>query len=116
MTFKKFLLNRTLFKFFSETLRKCPPGYMLTRKAIKDHTFFNTNISIPKGTRIFIPVYAIHRDPNIYPDPDKFDPERFDEKCSNARDQMSYLPFGGGPRNCIGNLLPFYYPRKIIKK
>lgn len=47
-------------------------------------------------------MYAIQRDSNIYPDPEKFDPERFNEDAVAARHPMSYLPFGDGPRNCIG--------------
>ena len=87
---------------FPETLRKYPPISALPRKALEDHTFADTKISIKKGTDIFIPVYAIHHDENIYPNPEKFDPERFDEKVAGTRHSMNYLPFGDGPRNCIG--------------
>jgi cytochrome P450 family 6 len=52
--------------------------------------------------KVFIPVYAIQRDPDIYPDPDTFDPERFEEENIKQRSSSFYLPFGDGPRNCIG--------------
>nr|XP_031836321.1 probable cytochrome P450 6a14 [Nomia melanderi] len=89
-------------KVIDETLRKYPVLAILTRDATADYTFANTKVSIPKGTKIWIPVYSIHRNPDIYPNPDKFDPERFDEDMKKTRHQMDYLPFGHGPRNCIG--------------
>ena len=57
---------------------------------------------IEKGTRILVPVLGIHYDEEYYPNPEKFDPERFDEENSKNRQQYSYIPFGEGPRICIG--------------
>ncbi|KAJ8667185.1 hypothetical protein QAD02_008847 [Eretmocerus hayati] len=85
-----------------ETLRKYPPGSILRRKSSEEYTFNGTDVTIPKGTSIFIPVWAIHRDPQIYEDPDTFDPERFSEENVKDRHPMNYLPFGDGPHNCIG--------------
>ncbi|XP_058807993.1 cytochrome P450 6k1-like [Phymastichus coffea] len=89
-------------KVFQETLRKYPPAFIIIREASDDHLFDKNGISITKGTRIFISVYSIHHDPNIYPDPEKFDPERFTEEAVKLRSPMTFLPFGDGPRNCIG--------------
>ncbi|XP_011636073.1 probable cytochrome P450 6a13 [Pogonomyrmex barbatus] len=95
-------------KVFKETLRKYPPVTILMRESTSNYTFEDTKISIPKGTRIWIPIYAIQRDPNIYPDPDVFDPERFDDEAMESRHSMVYLPFGDGPRNCIGSRFAVY--------
>lgn len=79
-----------------------PPGAFIPRRTKSTYTFNNTKVTIPQGTLIWIPVFAIHRDPDIYPNPDLFDPERFNEDAVAARHPMHYLPFGDGPRNCIG--------------
>lgn len=57
---------------------------------------------LQKGLNLFIPVFAIHHDPMIYPEPDKFIPERFSPEQIMARHSAAFLPFGEGPRNCIG--------------
>jgi len=59
-------------------------------------------LKIPQGSAVIIPVYTLHRDPEFYPDPEKFDPERFSVKNKESRDSYAYLAFGQGPRNCIG--------------
>lgn len=60
------------------------------------------DLVIPKGTTIMIPVYAIHHDPTYYPDPYKFDPERFTDNKINTKNNYTFMPFGEGPRMCIG--------------
>ncbi|KAK1132499.1 hypothetical protein K0M31_013882 [Melipona bicolor] len=87
---------------FQETLRKYPVLVWISRTALVDHTFPGTKISIPKGQQVFIPVYAIQMDPEIYPNPQVFDPERFTDNNAKSRHPMFFLPFGDGPRNCIG--------------
>lgn len=85
-----------------ESMRKYPPVGILNRVCTKEIDLPSTNIRIPKGIPVTIPVHAIHRDPRIYPDPEKFDPERFTEENIAARHPYAYLPFGEGPRICIG--------------
>ncbi|KAJ8687378.1 hypothetical protein QAD02_023172 [Eretmocerus hayati] len=91
-----------LHKVFCETLRKYPPATILMRQAMETYTFTGAELTIPKDTRVWIPVYAIQRDPQIYPDPENFDPERFNDENISSRHPSFYLPFGDGPRNCIG--------------
>jgi cytochrome P450 len=58
---------------------------------------------IPAGAELTISPYATHDDASLWPDPFKFDPERFTPERSASRHRYAYFPFGGGPRQCIGN-------------
>lgn len=69
---------------------------------MSSYTFNNTKVSIPENIFVWIPLYAIHHDPDIYPNPDAFIPERFNDDAVASRHPMHYMPFGDGPRNCIG--------------
>lgn len=62
----------------------------------------STGYTIPKGVILQIHIFDIHRDPAIFPDPEKFDPERFLPENSVGRHPFAYIPFSAGPRNCIG--------------
>jgi len=86
----------------SETLRKYPPALILTRETSVEYELANTGIKLYKGQAVDIPVYSIHHSEEYYPNPEKFIPDRF---LPENRDQIipyTYLPFGAGPRNCIG--------------
>ncbi|XP_043511352.1 probable cytochrome P450 6a20 isoform X1 [Frieseomelitta varia] len=95
-------------KVFKETQRKYPVAGLIPRRSTAAYTFAGTKVSIPKGLKLWIPMYAIHRDPDIYPNPDVFNPENFNEDAIEARHPMTYLPFGDGPRNCIGARFAVY--------
>jgi len=86
----------------NETLRKFPPVSGLPGICTKDYKVPGTDVVIEKGTRVNIPVWGIQMDPEYYPDPEKFDPERFSEENKAKRPDMTFLPFGEGPRMCIG--------------
>nr|AID61414.1 cytochrome P450 [Calliphora stygia] len=85
-----------------ETMRKYSIASITMRKALNDYKVPNSPHTIEKGMVIIIPIDAIHHDANIYPNPSEFIPERFTQEEIAKRHSMSWLPFGEGPRNCIG--------------
>lgn len=85
-----------------ETLRKYAPLNFITRQCVEDYKVPGEDVIIEKGTRVLIPVRGIHYDEEYYPDPQKFDPDRFTEEKKRKRNQYTFLPFGEGPRICIG--------------
>ncbi|XP_070851277.1 probable cytochrome P450 6a23 [Drosophila suzukii] len=85
-----------------ETLRKYPVLAHLTRMTETDFSPEDSKYFIAKGTIVVIPALGIHYDSEIYPEPEKFKPERFTEEAIAARPACTWLPFGEGPRNCIG--------------
>ncbi|XP_023297403.2 cytochrome P450 6a8-like [Lucilia cuprina] len=85
-----------------ETMRKYSIASITMRKALNDYKVPNSPYTIEKGMVIIIPIDAIHHDPEIYPNPSEFIPERFTPEEIAKRHSMSWLPFGEGPRNCIG--------------
>ncbi|XP_047117380.1 cytochrome P450 6k1-like [Schistocerca piceifrons] len=89
-------------KVVSETLRKYPPVPLLNREPNKEYKIPDSDVVLEKGTPLSISVLGLHRDPKYYPDPEHFDPERFSEQQKAQRQPYVYLPFGDGPRNCIG--------------
>lgn len=86
----------------SETLRKYPPLGFLDRVAIQDYKVPNSDLIIEKGTPIMISMTGMHYDPQYFPNPDKFDPERFNEVNKRNIPSYVYFPFGEGPHVCIG--------------
>lgn len=102
LTYEALAEMHYLEQIINESLRKYPPAINLIRMATEDYQFGETKYTIPKGTRVFIPVYGIHHDPDIYEDPEEFIPERFAPDEVKKRPACSFLPFGDGPRNCIG--------------
>lgn len=86
----------------TETLRKWVPAPGIERFCVKDFTFDldGKTITIPKDHSVLIPAYAWHRDPNNFPNPNKFDPDRFNEENITKQNMNAYAPFGIGARNC----------------
>jgi cytochrome P450 len=82
-------------------MRLYPPAPIITRTALKD--FRLGDFLIPEGTVMFVPIYAVHHHPTIWDRPEQFDPERFAPEAAKARHRYAYMPFGAGPRVCIGN-------------
>lgn len=86
----------------SETLRMLPPVPRTQRCAFDDYVLAGTGIKLPKGSAAVIPIYAMHHDPEYFPEPELFNPDRFSKENVGSIRPYTYLPFGAGPRNCIG--------------
>lgn len=107
--FYNFVKNEMLASIFLEGLRKYPPGEVLSKQCTGPYKFPSVNydgsgeeFETPLKMPVEIPIHALHNDPQYYPEPKKFDPERFTEENKNLRPKQSYLPFGDGPRQCLG--------------
>lgn len=99
---QKSMISFSYYICFTETLRLYPPVTNLSRETERDYLVPGMEFVLEEKTRIFIPTYAIHHDPEYYPDPERFDPDRFAPAEVARRDSVLWLPFGDGPRNCIG--------------
>uniref|UniRef100_A0A3P8NEZ2 unspecific monooxygenase n=1 Tax=Astatotilapia calliptera TaxID=8154 RepID=A0A3P8NEZ2_ASTCA len=84
----------------SECLRLYPSIPRLERVA--KETVKISEITIPKGMLVMVPVYALHRDPELWPEPEEFKPDRFSKENKQNINPYTYLPFGAGPRSCMG--------------
>lgn len=92
---------RYLDQFVKEVLRLYPPAWVVTREPNEDVEI--SGLPVKKGTAIIVNIYASHRNPNVFPDPLAFKPERWTEEFEKSLPKSAYLPFGNGPRICIGN-------------
>jgi cytochrome P450 len=84
-----------------EAMRLYPPAWVFSRQAMGDDQL--SGYRLPKGWLAFVVPYVIHRLPAYWPNPAAFDPERFSPERSADRPKFAYIPFGAGPRQCIGN-------------
>jgi cytochrome P450 len=87
-------------RVLQEALRLYPPAAALARRSTVETAV--CAFRIPAGTDVFVSTWAIHRDPALWDEPQRFDPDRFLPSSVAGRDRWSYLPFGGGERRCIG--------------
>lgn len=87
-----------------ETLRKWPPAPQIDRLCVKDYVYKDENykFNVEKGISILISIFGLHRDEKYFPNPERFDPERFNDENKDSIIPGTYIPFGVGPRNCIG--------------
>src|SRR5688572_26107923 len=88
-------------RVIQEVLRLYPAAYLFAREAVTEDVI--DGYPIPPKTLIFITPFITHRDPNYWPDPERFDPNRFTPEQVSSRPRHIYYPFGEGPHVCIGN-------------
>ena len=88
-------------QIIKEALRLYPPAYLVGRIATQDTAL--GDFHIPKGQLVFANVYGLHHWARFHPDPERFEPERFDDQAEKRWQRNTYLPFGTGPRVCVGN-------------
>nr|CAI5852946.1 unnamed protein product [Callosobruchus analis] len=108
LTYEAMLKMKYMDMVVSETLRKWPNNVATDRVCTKSYTIEPSKpgeapIHLTKGDMIWVPIYGLHHDYRYFPHPERFDPERFSDENKDKIVPYSYLPFGAGPRNCIGS-------------
>ncbi|XP_058462583.1 cytochrome P450 9e2-like [Malaya genurostris] len=101
----------------SESLRIWPPAPAIDRLCVRDYTLDDgegLRFTIDKGTCVWVPAQGLHHDPQYYPNPERFDPERFNDENKGNINMGAYLPFGIGPRNCIGSRFALMEIKAIV--
>lgn len=88
---------------FKESLRLYPPVYFLSREAAEPVQI--AGFKIPPKSQVFLNPYLTQRDPRWFPEPERFDPQRFTPECEHDRPACAWFPFGAGPRACVGRSL-----------
>ncbi len=87
-------------RVFAEAMRLYPPAWATARLAQTDDVI--GGVRVKKGESVIVSPWVTHRDPQWWPDPERFDPDRFTPEAEAMRPKFAYFPFGGGPRRCIG--------------
>ncbi len=94
---------------FIENLRKNSPLGFTIRGCTKQYQIPGTSVILKPGDLVSLPILTLHTDERSFPDPDKFDPERFSETNKTKIACGSYIPFGCGPRGCMGKSFFFKF-------
>ncbi|KAJ8270166.1 hypothetical protein GJAV_G00111070 [Gymnothorax javanicus] len=100
VTYEQLVQIEYLDMVLNESMRRYPIALRVERFCTE--TVVVNGVTIPKGFVVVIPVYALHHDSEYWPEPECFDPERFSQENKARIDPYAFLPFGAGPRNCIG--------------
>lgn len=108
ISYESLLKMKYMDMVISETLRLYPPVLMIDRVCEKEFDLPPAgdgykSVTVRQNNNVMIPVYGLHTDPQYFPDPEKFDPERFNDENKDSINPYVYIPFGMGPRQCIGN-------------
>lgn len=88
-----------------ETMRMYPPATMISRRCVRDYKLPDSELTIPKGMLVFVSPIGVHYDSEYYENPEQFNPDNFTDEQRTKRHQYTYLPFGEGPRICIGKFV-----------
>jgi cytochrome P450 len=88
-------------RVYAESMRLYPPAWVVARTATEEYRMAS-NVLIPKGSQLIASQLVVHHDARWWPEPMKFDPERFTDRAKVGRPKFAYFPFGGGSRYCIG--------------
>nr|CAD7200834.1 unnamed protein product [Timema douglasi] len=107
LIYEEIIALKYLDMVISETLRMYPPAPAMDRVCVKPYSIppsgDQPGMTFNEGDLLEIPIFGIHRDEAHFPDPDKFDPERFSDENKHKIKAFTFIPFGLGPRSCIGN-------------
>ncbi|XP_021705929.1 probable cytochrome P450 28a5 [Aedes aegypti] len=122
LTFETIMELPYLDQIVNETLRKWPPAYALSKRCTEEITFRlkdNHEVLIEKGITAILPIWAIHLDKEFYPDPNRFNPDRFSEEDGGHsvryyQEKGVFLPFGDGPRACIGRRIGLLQVKRAL--
>ncbi|XP_063915553.1 cytochrome P450 9e2-like [Zophobas morio] len=108
LTYEGLLGMKYMDMVVSETLRKWPSSGAMDRICTKPYTIEpkfpdEKPVHLEKNDVVWLPIFGLHRDPQYYPEPERFNPERFNDENKGNINPYAYVPFGSGPRNCIGS-------------
>jgi cytochrome P450 len=95
---------------FAEAMRLYPPAWTIGRRAMSDYEI--DGYTLPSGSILLLSPYVMQHDARYFPEPFKFNPERWTQEARDSRPKFSYFPFGGGPRVCIGE--PFAWMEGVL--
>ena len=88
-------------RVITESMRLYPPAWLVGRRAVTDYQI--DGYDVPPRSIVLMCEWIVHRDARYYPDPERFDPDRWTPEFKASLPQFAYFPFGGGPRRCIGD-------------
>jgi cytochrome P450 family 4 len=111
LTYDKLQEMKYLEMVIKETLRVHPSVPMIGRE-LNEPTEIG-GVMVPAGVSITLMIYAVHHNPDVFPDPEKFEPERFIDDYELRKNPYEYIPFSAGPRNCIGEFLSYGNVRRM---
>lgn len=118
MDYNSLLKMKYLDMVICESLRKWPPAALTERICNLPFKLIDEDqvLLVEKNQTVWMPVYSIHHDSKYFPNPEKFDPERFSDENKHNIAPFTYMPFGEGPRNCIGSRFALLEIKTLVTK